>query len=77
MEVDKLRKVRTRLHILMGEKKIRSINQLSKETGITRPTLTRIYNETSNQLDFATLEKLCDFFECNLDELLYLDEEGD
>jgi putative transcriptional regulator len=72
-----MKKVRTRLHILMGEYKIKSINQLSKETGITRPTLTRIYNETSNQLDFTTIEKLCDFFHCDLSDLLYLDHQRD
>jgi putative transcriptional regulator len=72
-----LRKLKTRLHILMGEKKIRSINQLSKETGITRQTLTRIYNEESNQLDFATIEKLCLFFDCEPGDLLYLEEEGE
>ncbi|MEK5065926.1 helix-turn-helix domain-containing protein [Cytobacillus sp. FSL R5-0596] len=72
-----MKKVKTRLHVLMGEKKIRSINQLSKETGITRQTLTRIYNEESNQLDFATIEKLCEFFECDLGDLLYLDEESE
>lgn len=69
-----MRKVRTRLHILMGEKKIRSINQLSKETGITRATLTRIYDEEANQLDFQTIGKLCTFFECEIGDLLYLDE---
>ncbi|MCL6615867.1 MAG: helix-turn-helix transcriptional regulator [Anoxybacillus ayderensis] len=69
-----MKKVKTRLHVLMGEKKIRSINQLSKETGITRQTLTRIYNEESNQLDFATIEKLCDYFDCDIGDLIYLQE---
>lgn len=62
---------------MMGEHKIRSINQLSKETGITRQTLTRIYNEESNQLDFATIEKLCVFFDCDIADLLYLEEKGE
>ncbi len=72
-----LRKVKSKLHILMGERKIKSINQLSNETGITRKTLTRIYNDESNQLDFGTIAKLCDFFECDLGELLYLEDEGE
>jgi putative transcriptional regulator len=74
-----MKRLRTRLHVLMGEKKIRSINQLSKETGIARTTLTRIYNEESSQLDFTTIEKLCDFFDCDIGDLLYLEEveEGD
>lgn len=59
----------------MGERKIKSINQLAIETGITRKTLTRIYNDESNQLDFNTIGKLCDFFNCDLDDLLYLEED--
>lgn len=59
----------------MGERKIKSINQLSNETGITRKTLTRIYNDESNQLDFGTIAKLCDFFDCDLSDLLYLDKD--
>jgi putative transcriptional regulator len=69
-----MKRLRIRLHVLMGEKKIRSINQLSKETGIARTTLTRIYNEESSQLDFATIEKLCDYFNCDIGDLLYLEE---
>ena len=72
-----MRKVKSKLHILMGERKIKSINQLSNETGITRKTLTRIYNDESNQLDFGTIAKLCDFFECDLSDLLYLEDEGE
>jgi putative transcriptional regulator len=70
-----MKKVKINLHVLMGQHRIRSINQLSKETGITRQTLTRLYNEESNQLDFATIAKLCDFFKCDIADLLYLEEE--
>lgn len=72
-----MRKLKSKLHLLMGEKKIRSINQLHKETGITRKTLTRIYNDEANQLDFNTITALCEYFECDIGDLLYLDEEGD
>lgn len=70
-----MKKVKTNLHVLMGKKKVRSINQLSKDTGITRQTLTRIYNEESVQLDFVTISKLCDYFSCDISGLLFLDDE--
>jgi putative transcriptional regulator len=70
-------KVKSRLHILMGEKKIRSINQLSKDTGITRRTLTRIYNDEAEQIDLKTLTTLCVFFNCLPGDLLTLEEEGE
>ncbi len=72
-----MKKVKTRLHVLMGEKKIRSINQLSNETGITRQTLTRIYNQEAERLDFVTISKLCEFFDCEVGDLLYLEKEGE
>ncbi|MEC0666328.1 helix-turn-helix transcriptional regulator [Priestia flexa] len=69
-----MKKVRIKLHELMGKHKIRSINQLSKETGISRPTLTRLYDEETKQLDFATIGILCEFFDCGIGDLLVLEE---
>ncbi|MEK5139108.1 helix-turn-helix transcriptional regulator [Priestia sp. FSL W8-0001] len=69
-----MKKVRIKLHELMGKHKIRSINQLSKETGISRPTLTRLYDEETKQLDFGTVGILCDFFGCDIGDLLVLEE---
>ncbi|MBS4173500.1 helix-turn-helix transcriptional regulator [Bacillus sp. FJAT-49736] len=67
-------KVKSNLHILMGKKKIRSINQLAKETGISRPTLTRIYNDESDRIEFETIYKLCQFFDCNVGDLFTIPE---
>lgn len=67
-------KVKFRLHILMGEHKIRSISQLSKETGLSRPTLTKIYENETFRIEFETIEKLCDYFNCDVSDLMYLDK---
>ena len=67
-------KVKFRLHILMGEHKIRSISQLSKETGLSRPTLTKIYDNETNRIEFETIEKLCTFFDCEIDDLMVLEK---
>lgn len=72
-----MRKLKSKLHILMGEKKIRSINQLHKETGITRKTLTRIYNDEANQLDFHTITTLCEYFNCDIEDLISLEDDED
>ncbi|WP_447579943.1 helix-turn-helix domain-containing protein [Acinetobacter baumannii] len=69
-------KIKSNLHILMGEKKIRSINQLSKDTGISRPTLTRIYNDQSDRIEFETIYKLCNFFGCSVGELFTIVEDN-
>ena len=69
-----MKRVRIKLHELMGKHKIRSINQLSNDTGISRPTLTRLYDEKTKQLDFVTIGALCDHFNCDLGDLLVLEE---
>lgn len=58
----------------MGEHKIRSISQLSKETGLSRPTLTKIYDNETNRIEFETIEKLCTFFDCEIDDLMVLEK---
>ena len=72
-----MKQVSSNLHVLMGKKKIKSINQLANETGISRPTLTRIYNDESDRIELLTIQKLCDYFECDVGDLLYLDEESE
>lgn len=65
--------IKSRLHILMGEKKIRSIRQLSEETKISRLSLTKLYDGIGKGIDFDTLETLCNYFGCQIGDLLYLE----
>lgn len=50
-----------RLSILLAERNIRA-NRLALETGIAQSTLTRITNNRSSQIDYDTLNKICNFF---------------
>ncbi len=70
-----MRKVQFHLHVLMGQNKIKSINELSKKTGISRPTLTKLYDNNTTRVDFDTIQTLCDFFDCKLSDLMTM--EGD
>nr|WP_281278016.1 helix-turn-helix transcriptional regulator [Paenibacillus rhizophilus] len=56
--------------MLMAEKKIRSINKLSKETGVSAPALGRLYDGTNIRIDYSTIEALCDYFGIGIGELL-------
>lgn len=67
--------IKSRLHILMGEKKIRSIRQLSEETKISRLALTKLYDGKGKGIEWSTLETLCAFFNCEIGNLLYIDDE--
>ena len=66
--------INARLHILMGEKKIRSIRQLSEETNITRLSLTKLYDGNAKGIEFETLNKLCKYFGCAVGDILEFED---
>jgi putative transcriptional regulator len=53
----------------MGERRM-SIADLSRETGIERGPITRLYHESAKKLDCEVLSQLCEYFNVSLDELL-------
>lgn len=67
--------IKCNLSRLMGEKKLK-ISDVSKDTGINRGTITRLYHETAVRVDFEVLEKLCIYLGCNIGDLLELDLEN-
>lgn len=70
--------IKSKLHILMGERKIKSILQLHQETKITRKSLTNLYNDNFKAIDVDTINRLCVHFNCGLCDLLEFveDQEG-
>lgn len=50
--------------------------QLSLQTGIAASTLNRLFKNEFNRVDAATVETLCDFFECEVGDLFVLKESG-
>lgn len=65
------------LQLLMAKKKIKDITQLADLTGLSRPTLSRIYNNKTKRIDANTTYVLCKFFDCSLDDLIKLVEKPD
>ncbi|WP_318518017.1 helix-turn-helix domain-containing protein [Photobacterium leiognathi] len=53
---------------LMGEKKLK-ISDISRDTGINRGTITRLYNETATRVDLEVIEQLCDYLDITVGEL--------
>lgn len=53
--------IKCKLAVLMAERGLKIID-VSRETGITRNTLSTLYNNTSKGIQFETLDKLCSFF---------------
>lgn len=58
-----------KLKELMDKREL-SINKLSQETGISRPALTSLYNNESRGIQFDTLEKLIEYFDVDLTQLI-------
>lgn len=54
---------------LLGERKLK-ISDVSRDTGINRGTLTRLYYETSERIELEVLDQLCEYFNIDLPELL-------
>lgn len=59
----------------MGEKKLK-ISDVSRDTGISRGTLTRMYHETLVKIDLETLDILCGYLCISVGELFERQEAG-
>jgi putative transcriptional regulator len=57
----------------MGERKLK-ISDVARDTGINRGTITRLYQETAVRVEFDVLESLCKYLQCDLGDLLELEE---
>ena len=55
--------VHCNLSTLMGRKRY-SIQDVHILTGLSRSTVSSLYNDKATRIDFDTLEKLCRLFEC-------------
>jgi putative transcriptional regulator len=45
------------------------VAELSRETGLNKNTLHRLYNETATRVELDTIEKLCLYFSIDASEL--------
>ena len=59
---------------MMAKKKM-NIQDVSNATGLSRKSISKLYHDVSTQITFDVLERLCDLFECEPGDLLYIDEE--
>jgi putative transcriptional regulator len=53
----------------MGERKMK-IMDVARETGLNRNTVTLLYKETAQRVDMEAIDKLCDLFDCKVQDLL-------
>ncbi|MGM0807587.1 MAG: helix-turn-helix domain-containing protein [Bacillota bacterium] len=65
---------RNNLRVLMAKKKV-NIQEVSDATGLSRKSISKLYNEQSIQITFEVMAKLCEYFQCDISELILLEEE--
>lgn len=61
--------IKSNLAVLMAKREI-NITELHKATGISRNTISAIYNNTAKGIQYDTLDKLCTFFNVDSNEIL-------
>ena len=61
--------IKINLAVLLAERGLK-ITELSKQTGISRPTLTALYYNQSKGIQFDTLDSLCDHLKVKPDKLI-------
>ncbi len=64
------------LSTLMGKHRY-SIQDVHNLTGLSRSTVSNLYNDKATRIDFETLEKLCSLFDCKVGDLFDVYSESD
>lgn len=54
---------------ILGERLLK-ISKISKDTGISRTTLTNIYYKRCTYISFDVLDKLCNYLDCKLEDII-------
>lgn len=58
-----------KLKDIMDKKGI-TMYKMSKDTGIAQSTLSKIYNQKTTRIDFDTLDKICEYLNCEPSDIL-------
>lgn len=60
--------IKCNLSTFMGKHKM-SIQDVADKTGLNRNTISSFYNEKAKRIDYETITKLCELFNCSIGEL--------
>ena len=62
------------LSVLMGKYRYR-IQDVHEKTGLARKTISTLYNDKATRIDYLTVEKLCELFNCGIEQLFSFSDE--
>lgn len=60
--------IRCNLSRLMGERKLK-ISDVERATELHRHKISALYKETAVKIDLDTIDKLCEYFRCDVGDL--------
>lgn len=60
--------IKCNLSTLMGKYRY-TIKQVSEKTGLARSTITVLYHDTAKRVNYDTVEKLCELFNCTVADI--------
>lgn len=67
--------MKSRLAVLMAERDPQmSQRDLAEKSGVSTMAVNRLYRNDFKRVDTETLEKLCNYLQCDLSDLLVLQE---
>lgn len=61
------------LSTLMGKYRY-TIQEVHEKTGLSRNTISNLYNDKATLVDYETVEKLCSLFSCQINDLFVTDD---
>lgn len=62
--------IRNNLAVLMAQQNKFSIDEISKVTGLSRNTISSFKHNKAKGIQYETLESLCEYFNCEISDLL-------
>lgn len=69
-------RVRSQLSTLMGKYRY-TIADVHTKTGLARATISNLYNDKATRIDYDTISRLCNLFNCEVSEILSLEKEDE
>ena len=61
--------IKCKLSTLMGENRY-NIGHVHEKTGLSRATISNLYHDRMERIDYVTLSKLCELFNCSVGDIL-------
>ena len=68
--------IKCHLSRIMGEKKLR-VADVARAVGVHRNAITLLYEETATRVDMDTIDKVCAFLDCGIQDLFEYIPESD